>query len=500
MLLQSVSSALLLATLFVRTASLDNGVARTPPRGYTTWELFNFNVNSSALRALADSMVRLNLSGAGYNITWLDDGWPSCEKWAHGENGTSRCLTPTPRAEDGSIIPDPLKFPGGIKQTFDYIHSLGLQVGIYTAPHAQTCGGYTGSLNHEAIDAQTFASWGVDAVKLDAGCQDDCSLHDGCITASLTRMRDGLNATGRSMIYYVDDGNPTSGPRIYNPFSRSIPNNTFTNTHIARTFAESVVSWGPGIAHMYKLCAWKFGGGTEPWGVILNPPSASPSHTHTHPYTHPLPHTFAPPPGFDRNDHWQSLMDNVQAQVGMQWFQGAGHFLAPDQMTVGQGGMSVAEYRAEIYLYAVLGAPMFLSCSPAALEGSTELLALVTNPEVLAVNSDSDAIMGTRVTSAMVYGGADRWAFDVYVKPLSDASLVYVVVNRDPVTPRNVSFAWGQQGGDGTGLDDAFPAVLGKGSVRDLGGRVEVGVFATQSPEFTVGPHDAMIFKVTGVA
>lgn len=118
----------------------------------------------------------------------------------------------------------------GVKAVADYIHGLGMKIGIYTAPHAVTCGKYTGSLGHEKVDAQTFADWvsnhpltictcarlvhlfyflvlrnfglslnwayvgvctvslcdairtqGIDFVKLDAGCQDDCSFHDGCI-------------------------------------------------------------------------------------------------------------------------------------------------------------------------------------------------------------------------------------------------------------------------------------------------------------------------------
>ncbi len=68
---------------------------------------------------------------------------------------------------------DPAKFPGpgGLADVAAYLHARGLQLGIYTAPHATTCGGYTGSLGHEAVDAAAFAAWGVDAVKLDAGCQ-----------------------------------------------------------------------------------------------------------------------------------------------------------------------------------------------------------------------------------------------------------------------------------------------------------------------------------------
>jgi hypothetical protein len=123
-----------------------------------------------------------------------------------------------------------------------------------------TCGGFTGSLGHEAVDAQAFADWGIDFVKMDAGCRNDCSLHDGCLISSLTRMRDGLNATGRTIVYYIDDGNPTSGPAIYNPFLRGVPVNPFTSSHTARTWPETVTSWGPSLCNMWKLwCAtWRF--------------------------------------------------------------------------------------------------------------------------------------------------------------------------------------------------------------------------------------------------
>ena len=71
----------------------------------------------------------------------------------------------------------------------------------------------------------------TDAVKLDAGCKNDCSIHDGCLLGSLRRMRDALNATGRPMLYYVDDGNPTTGPKVFNPNGRGWANNSETRSH-----------------------------------------------------------------------------------------------------------------------------------------------------------------------------------------------------------------------------------------------------------------------------
>ena len=231
----AVSNVLNLAQV----AALDNGVALIPPRGVTTWQLFDFSVSDAKIRNLTDSIVSTGLLAAGYEILWLDDGWPTCAQFA-GLPGSSKCRIPAPRGPNGSIVPDPQKFPFGLAATVAYVHSKGLKFGlgrifslciflrgsvlpsqtscpvvrsIYSAPHAQTCGGYEGSLNHENVDAATFAAWGIDAVKMDAGCQEDCSIHDGCLLTSLSRTRDALNATGRRILFYVDDGNPTSGPK-----------------------------------------------------------------------------------------------------------------------------------------------------------------------------------------------------------------------------------------------------------------------------------------------
>ena len=49
------------------------------------------------------------------------------------------------------------------------MHARGLQFGIYEDYGNYTCGGYPGILGHLQTDAQTFADWKVDYVKLD-GC------------------------------------------------------------------------------------------------------------------------------------------------------------------------------------------------------------------------------------------------------------------------------------------------------------------------------------------
>jgi len=229
---------------------------------------------------------------------------------------------------------DAVKFPptapganDGIKVVADYVHAKGLRLGIYTAPHSQTCGGYTGMLGHEHTDAASFAEWGIDFAKLDLGCRSDTSIHDGTAIAALQRVSDGLNATGRPMVFYIDAGNPTSGPKVVNPHRRGTPDTLFTRTHVADTLAEAVWTWGPKMAHTWKV-----------W--------------------------------FDRHDNFGSLMNNVEVQVaaGLAWWQGRGAVVNTDMLTVGRGGyaggspgMTEGQYRIEVFLYAMLSAPLVLS-------------------------------------------------------------------------------------------------------------------------------------------
>ncbi len=61
------------------------------------------------------------------------------------------------------------RFPNGIKGLADYVHSKGLKLGLYTSIGDETCGGYPAIAGNYELDANTFASWGIDMIKVD-GC------------------------------------------------------------------------------------------------------------------------------------------------------------------------------------------------------------------------------------------------------------------------------------------------------------------------------------------
>lgn len=168
---------------------LDNGVALTPPMGWMSWQRYrcitdcgnfpNECISEQLFKDAADLIVRNGYKDVGYQYIIIDDCW--LEK---------------NRTEDGKLQADKKRFPNGIKHLSDYIHNLGLKFGIYEDYGNKTCEGYPGILGHMKEDAELFASWGVDYVKLD-GCYSD-----------IWQMEEGypefgryLNATGRPMVY-----------------------------------------------------------------------------------------------------------------------------------------------------------------------------------------------------------------------------------------------------------------------------------------------------------
>ena len=87
-----------------------------------------------------------------------------------------------------------------IQQECDYVHSLGLKIGIHTSPGRTTCAGHEASYGHEKQDAETFAQWGIDFLKYD-WCSGDDVYKPEEMHAAYKKMSDYLKATGRPILY-----------------------------------------------------------------------------------------------------------------------------------------------------------------------------------------------------------------------------------------------------------------------------------------------------------
>ncbi|NEB77830.1 alpha-galactosidase [Streptomyces sp. SID14478] len=163
----------------------DEGPALTPPMGFNNWNSTHCSADfdEAMVKGIADLFVDKGLKDAGYQYVNLDDCWalPS-------------------RDANGKLVPDPARFPNGIKAVADYVHSKGLKLGIYTSAGTKTCSdiGFPGALGHEYSDAQQFADWGVDYLKYD-----NCNNQGVDAKQRYTTMRDALKATGRPIVYSI---------------------------------------------------------------------------------------------------------------------------------------------------------------------------------------------------------------------------------------------------------------------------------------------------------
>ncbi|MCM1263128.1 MAG: glycoside hydrolase family 27 protein [Butyrivibrio sp.] len=125
-------------------------VKLTPPMGWNSWNTFGDKIDEKLIFETADAMVANSLLQKGYEYLVIDDCWSLKE-----------------RDDKEHLVPDPEKFPHGMKAVADYVHSKGLKFGMYSCAGNLTCAGYPGSFEHEFIDAATFSEWGVDFLKYD---------------------------------------------------------------------------------------------------------------------------------------------------------------------------------------------------------------------------------------------------------------------------------------------------------------------------------------------
>ncbi|MET7279976.1 glycoside hydrolase family 88 protein [Kribbella sp. NPDC005582] len=176
---------------------LDNGLARTPPMGFNNWNSTKCSsaFNEAMIKSIADLFVSRGLKDAGYQYVNIDDCWALPQRNAQG-----------------NLVPDPARFPNGIKSLADYVHGKGLKFGIYTSAGTKTCNtaGFPGGLGHEQQDANLFASWGVDYLKYD-----NCNNQGVDAQQRYKAMRDALLNTGRPITYSICEWGRTGPPPVW---------------------------------------------------------------------------------------------------------------------------------------------------------------------------------------------------------------------------------------------------------------------------------------------
>ena len=311
-------------------AALDNGLARTPYMGWNTYYGLGGKFDEQTIKAEADAMVSRGLAAAGYKYVWLDGGW-----W-QGQ-----------RDAQGNMTVDPQQWPDGMKAVADYIHSKGLLAGIYTDAGAQGCGGNDeGSYGHYQQDADTFAAWGFDAVKVDF-CGGTTMHLDPAV--AYAQFRDALlnNSSHRPMLFNIC--NPMVPEYHGVPYDRS--------AYVSYTF-------GPQTGNSWRT------------------------------YTDI---------GFSHSIQWSDVLRNYDKNALHPEAAGPGHWNDPDYLGP-ELGMTTPEAQAQFSLWAVAAAPLIIGSDVRAL--SQQTIDMLTNPDVIAIDQDPLGVQGTRIAQQ---GQGDVW-------------------------------------------------------------------------------------------
>jgi alpha-galactosidase len=123
---------IILAAVFVLAVTgLDNGLGKTPPMGWNSWNHYGCKINETIVKETADLLVSIGLAAKGYKYLNIDDCW-QIER-----NQTTK-----------EIVPDSSRFPSGMAALAEYAHSKGLLFGLYSDAGTKTCQGRPGSYNY----------------------------------------------------------------------------------------------------------------------------------------------------------------------------------------------------------------------------------------------------------------------------------------------------------------------------------------------------------------
>ena len=270
------------------------------------------------------------------------------------------------RDASGNIVVDPSQWPHGMAWLAAYIHSKGLLAGIYTDTGIAGCAN-AGSYGRYQQDVNTFAAWGFDAVKVD-----DCG---GQMMHADPRPAYGAFAQAISQ------------DQPHRPMLLNICNGAETG-HYGGTwppFEDSALdsySFAPAIA-----TSWRTSGdvGAPEYVPFVN------------------------------------VLHNLDLDAAHPEAAGHGHFNDPDYIVPNQG-MGLNQARAQFTMWAILAAPMMLSVNPATLPAN--LLAMVSDPEVVAISQDPLGVQGRAVTT--------EGTVQVWVKPLAHGQVAVALLNRGP--------------------------------------------------------------------
>ena len=118
------------------------------------------------------------------------------------------------------------------------------------------------------------------------------------------------------------------------------------------------------------------------------------------------------------NNGWKDILDR-QAELKLEQYAGPDHWNDPDMLEVGNRGLTVAESRAHFSFWCILASPLMMGHDVRQMKD--DILNILTNKEVIAVNQDVLGKQGYRVI--------DETGREVWIKELSNGDWAVCMLN-----------------------------------------------------------------------
>jgi alpha-galactosidase len=317
--------------------------------GWNSWNGLGARVSEKSVRGVAGALASSGMRELGYRYVVIDDCWSMKTRDSHG-----------------NLVPDRERFPDGMAPLAQYVHSLGMKLGIYSDAAELTCGKYLGSLDFEQQDAALWASWGIDFLKYDY-C--NAPADQPTAIARYRRMGEALRSTGREFLFSACEWGGRS-PWLW---ARDI------GAHIWRATADVLDSWTDVFVPQANWTGI---------GIDTAIEEAAPLHE------------YAGPGG------WNDLDMLV---IGLK---GRGN--------IPGDGATFFEYRSQMSMWCMLCSPLMIGCDITTMDEKTR--EILTNPEVIALDQDPLGKQAVRIRSE---SGQEVWK-----RPLLDGSMALALRNR----------------------------------------------------------------------
>jgi len=335
-------------------------IALTPPMGWNSWNCFAQEVSAEKVKRAADAMVKSGLINHGWTYINIDDFWEN------NRDSKDQSIRGKFRDEAGNIAPNS-RF-SDMKGLADYVHGLGLKIGLYSSPGPWTCGGCAGSYSYEKQDAESYAKWGFDYLK-----------YDWCSYGNV------INGLQDNDPYKVSSLSYNGGSEL----NTAIKPFKLMGEYLRQQPRDIVFS----VCQYGMSDVWKWGGsvGGNSWRTTN-----------------------------DITDTWASVKNIVLDQDKSAAYAKPGNWNDPDMLVVGHVGwgnphpskLKPDEQYLHISLWSLFAAPLLIGCDMEKLDDFT--LNLLTNDEVIEINQDP---LGKQATCLQTIG-----ELRIYVKELEDGS------------------------------------------------------------------------------